>query len=164
MAQTMTKETLLAAFRRGREEFETLLSRFDDDQLLQPGVEADWSIKDVMWHITAWERTLCGWLADVSAGRVPADTTLTDADVDRMNAEFDAAGRELALAEVQAAFAAAYPQVLEALLAVPEADLIDPERFAWRQGRPLWHMVGGNTFWHYQEHTEPIRERLTAET
>ena len=163
MDQSMTKATLLEAFRRSREDLETLLSRFDDEQMLRPGVEATWSLKELMWHIVAWEMGLCRWLAAAVTGEEPTDFPRTDADVDQMNATFDVEGQRLSLAEVQQAFAGAYSQVAEAILAVPEADLLDPARFAWRQGQPLWHMVGGNTFWHYQEHAETIRAWLVQQ-
>ena len=31
---------------------------------------------------------------------------------------------------------------------VTEDDLIDPQRFAWRKGDPMWHMVAANTWEH----------------
>jgi hypothetical protein len=40
--------------------------------------------------------------------------------------------------------------------ALSEAELTDPQHFAWREGDPLWHMVAANTWWHYKEHRETI--------
>jgi hypothetical protein len=63
------------------------------------------------------------------------------------------------LADFHRSYARAY-SVVEALT---EEDLIDPQRFAWRKGDPLWHMVAGNTWEHYQEHRESIENWLTEE-
>jgi hypothetical protein len=40
--------------------------------------------------------------------------------------------------------------------ALTEQDLVDPQRFLWRNGDPMWHMVAANTWWHYKEHREAI--------
>jgi hypothetical protein len=41
-----------------------------------------------------------------------------------------------------------------------EEDLIDPLRFAWMEGSPLFYLVAGNTYGHYQEHIDPIQQWL----
>jgi len=33
-----------------------------------------------------------------------------------------------------------------------EDDLLDPERYPWREEHPLWVMVTANTSWQYKEH------------
>jgi Protein of unknown function (DUF1706) len=41
-----------------------------------------------------------------------------------------------------------------------EEDLIGPQRFAWMKGNPLYYLVAGDTYEHYEEHSKPIREWL----
>ena len=41
-------------------------------------------------------------------------------------------------------------------MTMTEEDLIDPQRFVWRGGNPMWHMVASNPGEHYQEHRESI--------
>ena len=41
-----------------------------------------------------------------------------------------------------------------------EYDLLDPNRFEWRQGTPMWELVMANTWDHYQEHQKTISNWL----
>jgi hypothetical protein len=43
-----------------------------------------------------------------------------------------------------------------------EEELISPQRFAWTQGSPLWQLVAGDTYEHYQEHRAQIQEWLAT--
>jgi uncharacterized protein DUF1706 len=44
--------------------------------------------------------------------------------------------------------------------AIPEEDLISSQRFAWTKGSPLWQLVAGDTYEHYQEHIGQIQKWL----
>jgi hypothetical protein len=65
---------------------------------------------------------------------------------------------------VQQEASAVHSEVIAALGRMPEADLFDGSRFAWRQGDPIWHMIAANTWWHYREHREQIRSWLAGES
>jgi hypothetical protein len=41
-----------------------------------------------------------------------------------------------------------------------DEDLFDPNRFAWRRGSPLWDLVAGDTYEHYNEHMQSIQQWL----
>ena len=81
---------------------------------------------------------------------------MTWEDIDKWNEQTYQKHRQRDLDEVLAVFKLSYPQALSAVQDISEEDLIDPNRFAWRDGRPLWVMVAANTSWHYKEHEETI--------
>lgn len=154
------KEELLTAVSTTRHTFTTLIHGIPVAHMETPGVEADWSIKDIVAHICAWEASLCRWLEMAARGETP-DRPQSDADIERMNAEFTAVNAPKSLGTVLSEFDALEAQVVAAVTAVPEDALFTPGYYAWRQPEsPLWHMVGGNTFWHYEEHTAPIQAYL----
>jgi hypothetical protein len=64
------------------------------------------------------------------------------------------------LERVLADFHRSYESALARVEALTEEDLVDPQRFAWRKGDPLWHMVAANMWEHYQEHRESIEKWL----
>ena len=68
--------------------------------------------------------------------------------------------RKLYADKVLAGFQNSFQKTLKAVQALTEQDLIDPQRFEWREGDPLWHMVAANTWWHYKEHRETISRWL----
>ena len=63
----------------------------------------------------------------------------------------------LALDTVDLAHPSAHAEVLDSIGGASEADLFDPDRFAWRQGSPFINAVAGNTYGHYEEHIGLIR-------
>ncbi len=161
VSRNLNSTRLLVMAEAERIYFANVLAQVDEARLEEPGITGDWSVKDVVVHITAWEGLMAQWLAEAVRGVTP-DRPRSDADIDRMNAEIFAAGRAKSPADVLADFQAGAEKMVTAVRAVPEADLFDPNRFAWRNGTPLWHLIGGNTFWHYPEHADAILAWLKA--
>ena len=56
-AQTekMTKSELLNQIRTERGQLEETLARLTHAQMLLPGVDGEWSVKDALAHISTWE-------------------------------------------------------------------------------------------------------------
>jgi hypothetical protein len=81
-------------------------------------------------------------------------------DLDGLNRQTYLSNKDRPLSEVLSDFHASYQSSLAAVQALTEEDLLDPQRFAWRQGDPMWRMVAANTWWHYGEHSQQIRDWL----
>jgi len=157
----MDKAQLLDEMNSGYAAFENTLAPLDEKQMISSGVNGDWSIKDILAHLTAWQRYIVIRLQAAArnekpAVRGPAD----DEEMDKMNARFYEENKSRPLVEVLADFHATYRQVVEAVQALSDEDLFDPQRFAWMKGNALWELVAGNTYDHYQEHIGSIQEWL----
>ncbi len=162
MDEPMTKARILGSIQSARAALERTLEALSQDQMTQPGVENDWSVKDILAHISDWERRMLQWIEESLRGEVPqrpADGMTWD-DLDRLNEQIYLLNKDKALSEVLADFHGSYQQSLQAVEAMTEEDLIDPQRFGWRGGEPMWHMVAANTWEHYQEHGESISKWL----
>lgn len=162
MMESMSKEKLLAQAKAGRQSFEELLGTIEPDQMLAEALEAGWSVKDSLAHIVAWELRMIAALAEIRQGMKPTAIpyNLDDAVVDAINQQIYEENRHRSLDAVLADFERSYQEAMAAVEATPEADLIDPNRFPWREGRPLWYMVAGNMHEHYREHEESIAKWL----
>lgn len=160
MDEPQNKAELLEWVVDGRATLVHLVSQIPRQHMLAPGVEADWSIKDILAHITSWELKMCEVFAEVQAGQAPSNWPATNEAVDALNAEFTRANKDKPLDQVLQEFETSYPQALAAVEAMPEAVLFDPDRFTWRQGRPLWWLVAGNMFGHYGEHIPALEAWL----
>lgn len=103
MKDPTTKEELLRAIRNARYEWDALIAQVPPHRLSEPVAKGQWSIKDIIAHVTEYDRWLALglalrlqkppqiWLDDISldefneilhqqvAGRVPADI-LRDSD------------------------------------------------------------------------------------
>ena len=156
MENQMTKARLLESIEKEHEQLETILGSLDESQFTTPGAGNGWSIKDILAHITAWERKMCLWLEESLAGKIPQRPApgLTWDDLDLLNQQIFEQNREKTLDEVLAEFKESYTTSLAMIKTITEEDLIDPDRFAWREGEPLWKMIAGNTYLHYREHFE----------
>jgi hypothetical protein len=162
MEEQMDKEKIVQQIQSEREALEKTLARLTDDQMAQRGVEADWSVKDILAHITDWERRMVRWIEESLRGEVPERPApgLTWDDLDRLNEETFLLHRDEPLDAILSEFYTSYQQALATVEGLREEDLVAPDRFAWREGDPMWHMVAANTFWHYKEHNETIENWL----
>ena len=91
-----TLSDALAELGRTRAELLAAISGLDEAALDRTGVVGDWSIKNVLAHIAAWE----AWVVEALPARMTTNTTPEDfrqraADEDRFNAEEVAEREEL---------------------------------------------------------------------
>ena len=158
----MTKSRLLEEIQIEHQRLEKTLAMVDEEQMLIAGVIDEWTVKDILAHITVWEQRMVRWLGEAMSGEVAhmLPDGMTWDDLDEWNEQTYQEHRHRPVEQVLADYELSYPQALKAAQEVSEQDLIDPDRFDWRDGDPLWVMVAAKTFWHYTEHEESIRTWL----
>jgi hypothetical protein len=160
-AEQISRSELLEAIRTEHNRLEVTLAQLDEAQMIRPGVVGDWSVKDILAHIVAWEQRMVRWVGEALQGKLPADPDNWD-QVHALNAQIYQENRDRSLADVLEEFPRSYQEALHVAETTGEKDLLDPGRFAWREGKPLWKVVAANTCWHYREHDESIRAWLAA--
>ena len=155
----MSADDLLDRARRERAELEALWLALDNDEMTRrPGPQPDWSVKDVIAHITWWESAMTNWVSRALTGEMLARTETPD----EINARVFADNRDMPLETVLAAFEASFPP-LEALLNRLTDDEINDAEVCDIRGMPLLNFIVGNTFAHYADHIDDLRayvERL----
>jgi uncharacterized protein (TIGR03083 family) len=155
--ESMTKSELLGQIREERRQLEELLATLSPEQMLRPGTCGEWSIRDVLAHISAWERRMLAWTGSHLRGE-PPDVPLPW-DVERMNAEAHALGRDRPLADVLEEFRRSYRESLALAESLNEAQLQTVYAETWPMGA-LWTGVAANMNWHYKEHRADIEKWL----
>jgi uncharacterized protein (TIGR03083 family) len=161
--EVITKAKLIQKIEVSRMWLEEVLGQVDPSQMTQPGVVGDWSVKDIVAHLTAWERMMVAWLADYPKG-VPVERPTSDAEFDEWNERIYLENKVKPLEEVLREFESTHEMTLQALHDTPEEVLFETGRYSYRGGLPLWQMVAGNTWWHYSEHGEEIQAALHRST
>ncbi len=156
----LTKPELLQRIRDERRALEETLARLTPDQMLQPGASGEWTVKDVLAHISAWERRMLSWIGMHLRGEAP-DVPLPW-DVERMNSETHTQFKDKPLAEVLEEFHQSYRDSLALAESLSEEQLQTEYTDTWPMG-PLWLGVAANTTWHYKEHRESIEAWLNKE-
>ena len=154
MGGITSKAQLLDDLRDEQARWEALLQDIGEEHMTQPGVAADWSIKDIVAHLTGWRQRTVGRLR-AALRHEPAPPPpwpphlQTD---DEINAWIYAASRDRPLADVLRESRNVFQQLVETLDAFPEAELLDPTRFPWWEGEPP---TGAAFFAHFHEEHEP---------
>ena len=147
----MNKDDLLDLIHAGRSRWESALAQLSPEQMTAPALFDGWSVKDLVAHVGAWERTAAAVFAALLSGQAP-DFELDEIALDAFNARFFAEHHDQSLGEVMAGEQAACHSFFRLVEDASEADLFDSNRFAWMQGAPFAEWVGANTFEHYDEH------------
>ncbi len=147
----MNRTTLLTAIADGRARLDAALAGLTDDAMLDR-IDDDWTRKDVVAHLEAWERRVVDLLDRLRAGSEPDERIETD----ELNARFFAADRDRSLEDVRAGERGAYHAVLAALDRATDEELFEGGHFAWTNGDQLAEWFRGNTDEHYDEHLEQL--------
>lgn len=162
MAKQKSKIELLNDILTARRRLEKILNGLSDTELTRPGVIGEWSVKDVLAHLTAWEQLFLSWYNPGLGGKSPQITPvgMSRKAMDAFNQEVFLQNRDRPFDEILAEFRTSYQQVLAAVQAAAEEDLFTAGRFAWTGKLALVDYVAGNTCNHYDWARGKIREWL----
>jgi hypothetical protein len=153
----LSKAELLEQIRSEHGLLETTLARLTHAQMLLPGVDGEWSVKDALAHISIWERWMIRWTNSLLRGEKP--DTPDPWDVDRMNAEAYERVKGLALAEVLEEFRLSYWDSIALAESLSEEQLQTVHPKTWPMDM-LWTGIAANTNWHYKQHRTDIQKWL----
>jgi len=121
MTDIPTKDELIAEIRREWLLLETLLNSLSEDQMTTPDVEGPWSVKDMLAHLSAWEKVLLDRLgAALSGGTAQYPPILSEDDVHRFNAQAYTDNQDRTLSAVLQEFRSLYTGVLTVVEALPD--------------------------------------------
>ena len=153
----MTKAELLAVLRVGRAEWESLLIEVGEARMTQPGVAGEWSVKDIVAHVTWFEREMVGMLQ----AKALVGSHLWSLSQNERNAVIFEQNWNRPLADVLAEARAVFEQLVAALAGVTDDDLNDPARFPGMPAEWLpWKIIADNSYEHYSHHISSIRAWL----
>ncbi len=156
----MNKSEFLTALIAGRAEWNSLLAQADEARMTEPGVMGDWSVKDVIAHVTWFEREMVGMLR----AHALIGSELWNLSQDQRNVAIFEQNRDRPLSDVLAEARQVFPQFVELVQALDDQDLIDPSRFADMPADWLpWQVLAGNSFEHYRAHAAELRAWLNTQ-
>lgn len=153
-AQVMNHEQLLQRIDTAWSALQASYRGLSDDQLTTPGVVEDWSIKDILAHITTWEEEALHHLPTVMAGQRPPRYAATGG-IDAFNARKSEENWQRSLAEVLQRHEDVHQQIIAFVVATPEEFIRTDTRFR--------HRLRLETYGHYSLHTAAIEAWLAVE-
>jgi DinB superfamily len=158
--QPMTGTRLASILQAERTQWNALLAQVGLDRMEEPGVEGEWSVKELVAHLTWYEQAIVeGARQFLSTGtftrRRPADMGL-----DELNAHIAAESRARPTSGVLAEADEVFGQLLRVIAACPEDLLNDPRRLGLPEDMVPWMGVANNSYAHYRQHEPALRAWL----
>ena len=151
----MHKSEILSGLQEEYRNWQALLDQMNPSRMDEPGVAGDWSIKDIVAHLTGWRRRTVNRLR--AAGRAEPEPPppwpahlQTD---DEINAWIYESNRERSVGEVLDDSHQVFQQLLAAVEGLPDHVLMDTQRYLpWLEGNPL---SAAGFFAHFHDEHEP---------
>ncbi|MBT8403639.1 MAG: ClbS/DfsB family four-helix bundle protein [Gemmatimonadetes bacterium] len=112
----------------------------------------DWSINDLIAHLSAWHGLFLGWYHAGVRGEspeLPASGYKWN-ETPRLNRDIWKEHRGRATDDLLKAFDASHAEVLELARQSSPQDLLEPGRFGWTRKNALVTYLGANTASHYR--------------
>ncbi len=161
MNNHLTTAQLLEVMRTARSNWEALLAEAGEARLTEPGVEGDWSLKDIIAHITYFET----WAADnvmaFRRGEPRPQSEYKGLEVDEENARIYERLRAKPLAQVLQESQVSFQRSIEAVQGLRDEDLYDPKFTRVPDADwTVFDLVEGDTFEHYNDHIKSVRAWL----
>jgi len=170
----MNKKNFLSKLQAERDKFELLLNRVGFTRTMtMKGVVGNWSIKDLIAHIWAYEQFMADRLNEIQQGETYYPSKKFNAldafidnfgypdfgspllDEDEANAWVFEKYKNVSLEEIVAQDIQAYTAIVTAIEAMPEALLKEHN---------LFERIAAHTYHHYKEHTKSIKAWLKKYT
>ncbi len=157
----MNKTELLEELEDARKELFDMLEPLPDALLLAPGVIHDWSIKDILAHLTYWEGQMVTMLFQIQRGiDRPSYLELNTRPEDEVNQQAYELSKNRAMEQIWQDWLAVRKQTIRRVSELGERDLTDPRRYPWLNDVPLAQWIADATFLHEEEHAEQINDWL----
>ena len=154
MNETPIKSELLAELDQEWANVERICFGMSEADMLAPGVEGEWSVKDILCHLSAWEKYLLDRLGYVLTGQHPLYPAMSSwDDVHRFNAKVYADNKDRPLTSVIIEFRSLYRGVMTVLESLDDEVLNQPDFYDFPDDAlTLLQLIRANTYEHYREH------------
>jgi hypothetical protein len=163
----MQKSQLLNWLLEQHQKWQALLDRIGSARMDQPGVSADWSMKDIVAHLTGWNRWLVARLRAAERGEPepPPPWPAQLQSEDDINAWIYAANHGRSVRDVLVDSQEAYQQLRAVIARLPDdvrIEVIEPAYYLVWVGDQRF--TAGEFFYHFGEDHEPdVRAWLARE-
>ena len=155
----MTAARLADVLQTERAQWNALLAEVGPNRMEIPGVEGTWSVKQIVAHLTWYERAVVD-----GARQISSTGTFTRANdglgMDERNTRVADESRTRSVDDVLAEADDVFDQMLKVIAACPDNLLNNAKLLGLPDDVPPWMRVANNSYLHYQQHEQPIRAWL----
>jgi hypothetical protein len=145
----MNEQQLLGRLDSAWNDFEESYAGLSEAQLMIPRVTGEWSVRDIIAHVTWWEEEALKYLPVIRAGGASPRYSVTYGGIDAFNAMMTEQRSGLSLAEVLRQHDAVHARLIDYVTAAPKELFTRETRFRRR--------LRFDTYGHYPVHARAIR-------
>jgi hypothetical protein len=145
----MDKQQLLKRLEKAWATIKESYAGLSDSQLMEPDVMGNWSVKDILAHVTTWEEEALKYLPLITTGGTPP-RYIQYGGINAFNAQMTEQKRRLTLSEVLKQLDETHSRLIDYIRSVPEEHFTQETRFR--------HRLRLDTYSHYPMHARAIRE------
>jgi hypothetical protein len=156
----MTGPRLVGILQAERARWNALLAQVEPDRMEIPGVEGEWSVKELVAHLTWYERGIVEGAQQILRMGTFTRRRPDGMGLDEMNVRIAAGARERPASDVLAEADEVFGQLLTLIAACPEEILNDPRRLGLPDDMVPWMGVANTSYAHYREHEPALRAWL----
>ena len=156
------KDHILTALREPFNRWEDLLAHLSDEQITTPHFDDNWSIKDVIAHLWAWQQISIARMEAAVLDREPAFPPWAaelpgdwEGNANQTNAWIYATYHDKPWPEVYQQWRDGFLRFLASGEPIAEKDLLNGDRYPWLHGYPLAVSLLAS-YDHHQEHLEKL--------
>ncbi len=145
----MNRSQLLKRLETEWTAFKDSYAGLSDSDLIEPGVTGEWSVRDIIAHVTWWEEEALRNLPLILQGGKPPRYSVAYGGIDAFNALMTEQKRNVSLSEVLRQRDETHRRLIDFLQSAPEDQFARETRFR--------HRLRLDTYSHYRKHAETIR-------
>lgn len=146
----MNKQQLIKKLEKSWEALLESYAGLSDQELAKGGVIGDWSVKDIIAHVTVWEEEALGHLPTILTGGKPPRYSIVYGGIDAFNALMTDRRKNLPLGEVLKQRDETHRRLIDFIQGMTEDELNRQKRFH--------HRLRLDTYSHYPKHAEAIEK------
>lgn len=145
----MNKQQFIDKLEKTWADFHQSYAGLSPEELVRPGVMDEWSVKDLLAHVSWWEEETLKHLPEVLQGIRPQRYSVLYGGIDAFNALMTEKWQTLSLTETQKKANATHAALIAYLRTLPEELFTSNTRFRRR--------LRLDTYGHYPIHAQAIR-------
>jgi hypothetical protein len=145
----MDRQQLLKRLDQAWAELRESYAGLSDAQIMEPGVQGRWSVRDILAHVTTWEEEALTHLPLIIEGGRPPRYSTRYGGIDAFNALMTEQKRGLSLSEVLRQLDEVHDRLIDYVHGAPEELLTGETRFRRR--------LRLDAYGHYPKHARAIR-------
>ena len=162
MARPKTRSELLEQSQGNFEKLAAMVESLDPADRISPGVNQDWSVKDVLAHLAAWHRLFFGWYEEGSKGVKPEMPApgYTWKTTPELNEKIYQEHKDLPFEDVRKEVETTHSKMMDLISSHTDEELFTKKLYKWTGSTSLGSYAVSASSSHYQWAIDLIRKWL----